>query len=333
MRKCDACGKVYSESKDVFCPHCGAIGQKHCTHHSSYDSSKWDRGEIYSSSNSNNTYKYGTEPHAQRTGTTYNTSGKKPDLSGDQYGSDYTGVNPVLRNIVKTATSKAKTYKKDEKKAGKAVAIFFAVIALFNIVVTGLSEIDSSESYYEDATIEFFDSESLYPVDVYADDVTVEPFEDWDGTWFFDMHINSFYMNSEETGLSDEVCDKLMNDYNVYIDGNFCTMTDDVMSLENYTYAIEEESIYVMSESLSASEHTLQYWFTDGELVYIDFLSINFDDGTFAVVTLPFDAFRCDEDGNVTYYTCNIDYADEIISFEETDPFAAIDEYECMVEF
>ena len=74
MRKCDACGKVYAESKDVFCPHCGAVGQKECNHGASFDSSRWDRGEIYH--NDNNTYKKGAEPHAQRTESAYNTSSK-----------------------------------------------------------------------------------------------------------------------------------------------------------------------------------------------------------------------------------------------------------------
>ena len=133
--------------------------------------------------------------------------------------------------------------------------------------------------------------------------------------------------------MSDEVCDKLLSDVDIYVDGNFCTMPDDVMSLENYTYAIEEESAYVISDSLSVSDHTLQYWFNDGDLVYFDSFMINFDDGTFVTVTLPFDAFRCDEDGNVTYYACNIDYAEEIVTFEETEPGVVIEEYECMVEF
>ena len=105
MRKCDACGKVYSESKDIFCPHCGAVGQKDCNHGASFDSSRWDRGEIYR--NDSNTYKQGAEPHAQRTPSAYNTNNKKTEVSGEQFGSDYSDPKTIVRNIVETVTKKA----------------------------------------------------------------------------------------------------------------------------------------------------------------------------------------------------------------------------------
>ena len=86
MKKCDSCGKIYQESKDVFCPHCGAVAQKQCTHGSSFDSKRYARGEIYKNNNTqhqNTTYNKGFEPHAQRNETPYNKS-QNNSSSGDK---------------------------------------------------------------------------------------------------------------------------------------------------------------------------------------------------------------------------------------------------------
>ncbi|MBQ3888151.1 MAG: zinc ribbon domain-containing protein [Clostridia bacterium] len=45
MRRCESCGKVFPESKDVFCPHCGAIAtsKQVCGCHDSSDVSRYTR--------------------------------------------------------------------------------------------------------------------------------------------------------------------------------------------------------------------------------------------------------------------------------------------------
>ena len=328
MRKCDACGKVYAESKDVFCPHCGAVGQKECNHGASFDSSRWDRGEIYR--NDNNTYKKGAEPHAQRTPSAYNTNSKKSDLSGGQFGSDYSDPKTVVRNVIETVTKKANEGKKDEKKFVKIIGVVVALISLFNVV---FSEIDSTDIFsdtpFEDTSIDYIS----YPVEVIAGEVSVEPFEDWDGTWFFDMYLETLYMYSGDSEVSIEVCDRLSGDEYIYIDGVFCTMPDKVMSIDNYDEIIEEDGAYIISDAQSTDAHTIQYWFNAGDIVYCSYLTFNFDDGSTADLILPFDAFSCDEDGNVTYYTCNMNEEEGTVTFEETAPEVVLDEFDCMVEF
>ncbi len=328
MRKCDACGKVYAEGKDVFCPHCGAIGQKQCNHGASFDSSKWDRGEIYKNSN---TYKQGAEPHAQRTSSAYNTNNKKAaDLSGGQFGSDYNAPNTVVRNIIETVTKKATESKKDEKKFVKIIGAIVALISVFNVI---LSDVDSSDvfsdSFFEDTSTDYIN----YPVDVLAGEVYIEPFEDWDGTWFFDMYFDTLYLYSDEAELSTEVCDKLSGDEYIYIDGLIYTMPDKVMSIDSFNNIIDEEGSYVISDAQSTDAHTIQYWFNAGDIIYCDLLTFVFDDGSAVDLILPFDAFSCDENGKVTYYTCNENEAEETVSFEETEPGAVLEGFDCVLEF
>ncbi len=337
MRKCDACGKPYLESKDIFCPHCGAVGQKDCNHGASYDSSRWDRGEIYS--NGNNTYQQGAEPHAQRTPSAYNMPKQNKDLTGGQYGKDFgeINLNPALRNLIETVAKKANETKKDEKKVVKIIAAVFAVIAIFNVFINSVDELGSSvdifDNSYEEDSLDYFEEVSEYPVDVIAGDVCIEPFEDWDGTWFFDLYLQKLYMYSGDDKLAIEVCDKLSGDDYVYLDGMFCTMPDKIMSIDNYYSVIDEEGCYIISDAQSTDDHTVQYWFNEGDIVYFDWVRVNFDDGSVVKLVLPFNAFSCDEEGNVTYYTCNINEEENRVVFEETNPVAVIEEFDCVVEF
>ncbi len=335
MRKCDACGKVYAENKDIFCPHCGAVGQKDCNHGASFDSSRWDRGEIYG--NGNNTYKQGSEPHAQRTPSAYNTNGKKPDLSGGQYGSDYNSGNPFIRNLIQTVRKIANQTKNDEKKVVKIIGAVFAVIAIFNVFISAVSEFNSTNNivdvFNEDVSEDYSDFGYEYPVYVVAGGVNIEPFEDWDGTWFFDMYLESLYISSDESELSVEVCDKLSGDEYIRIDGMFYTMPDRVMSFDKYDAIVFEEGSYIRSDAHSTDSHTIQYWFETGDIVYFDYLTIKFDDGSTVSLTLPFNAFRCDEEGNVVYYTCNVNEEENRVTFDEIAPVMYLEEFDCVVEF
>lgn len=38
MRRCESCGKVYSDDRDIICSHCGAVALKKCSGDSHYDS-------------------------------------------------------------------------------------------------------------------------------------------------------------------------------------------------------------------------------------------------------------------------------------------------------
>ena len=49
MRKCESCGKMFAETKDVFCPYCGAVATKGevCTH-TPVDSDRYGTSATYS---------------------------------------------------------------------------------------------------------------------------------------------------------------------------------------------------------------------------------------------------------------------------------------------
>lgn len=334
VRKCDACGKTYAESKDVFCPHCGAIGQKRCTHGSSFDSSKWDRGEIYK--NDSNTYEYGSEPHAQRAGNAYSTHTEKSREVKKQFGDDYKTPKSAIATIFEAITKYFNANKNDEKKIVKIISAVFAIIAMLNVFIVGISELgfdNSVDTFYEEESVDYIDWGSEYPVDVTAGEAYVEPFEDWDGTWFFDLYIEKLYMSSNEEEMTVEVCNKLSGDDYVYLDGVFCTMPDKIMSFERYNNIVSKDGIYVASDAQSTDAHTIQYWFESGEIIYCSYLTFSFDDGSMVNLTLPFDAFSCDEEGNVTYYTCNINEEESRVTFEETEPVVVLEEVECVVEF
>lgn len=335
VRKCDACGKTYVDSKDVFCPHCGAIGQKQCTHNSSFDSDRWNRGEIYG--NGSNTYQQGAEPHAQRVGNAYNNRAEKSREVKKQYGEDYKSPKSTVATILDTVTKKAKETKGNEKSISKIIGAVVALIAAVNVLIPAVSEIDLSgnvtDVFYEEESVEYINGTGEYPVDVIAGGVAIEPFEDWDGTWFFDMYIESLYMSSDESKMSFEVCDKLSGDGYIHLDGFFYTMPDKIMSYDKFDEILFEEGSYVISDAHSVDSHTVQYWFTAGDIVYFDYLTVIFDDGSSVGLTLPFNAFSCDEDGNVVYYTCNINEEENRVSFEEIAPVMYPVAYDCVVEF
>ena len=158
MRKCDSCGKLYQENKDVFCPHCGAVAQKQCTHGSSFDSGRYDRGEIYKSNNTqyqNTSYNKGYEPHVQRENTPYNTSDKKYN-----YGDKLPKIN--LPDVTKTFSER----KKGSKTPTPVGIIVFCVIVAFNLITSMLNENDSDvfSSDYEVVSEQAEDISELYAV-------------------------------------------------------------------------------------------------------------------------------------------------------------------------
>jgi hypothetical protein len=88
-----------------------------------------------------------------------------------------------------------------------------------------------------------------------------------------------------------------------------------------------------MSDAQSTDAHTIQYWFNTGEILYCDYLSLVFEDGSMVDLILPFDAFSCDKEGNVTYYACNKNEEEGTVAFEETQPNSVLDGFDYMLEF
>ena len=181
MRKCDSCGKLYQESKDVFCPHCGAVAEKQCSHSSSFDSKRYDRGEIYKNSDAqykSTSYNQGYEPHAQRERTQYSNT-----QSTFENNEKYTDNLPKI-NLPDFTKMMPKVNKKGNPKIG--IIVFVCILGL-NIL---LNSIGSSQDYSED---DFWSDESIQEelvegeIFTYVKNASIELVEDEDGLKTFDI--------------------------------------------------------------------------------------------------------------------------------------------------
>ncbi len=302
MKKCESCGKVYSDGKDVFCPHCGAVASKKCTHGSSFDSSRWDRGEIYR--NNENTYSSGSEPHAQRAG--YNSDYD----SGNNYEPKKTPGFPLdLPGML------------NGDKLKKIVGAIVAVATVLPIIISffgGMTDFDTDTDWYGDNYYGTEEDENIAFVSE-ATVVTKEYGTDW---FVFDLDIKDIYIDGVDMGFTDTL---YINGFEAEID--LITYDMDDVNPGEYFYL---DSYY----STGTYNYTGEQVDSSG---YIDFSSFDFEYGEFIFISrlclhnlygeitvkLPFDAFSCDSDGNVIYYCYNNDNS----CFEECTPETEIDDY------
>lgn len=301
MRKCDSCGKVYQESKDVFCPHCGAVAQKQCTHGSSFDSKRYDRGEIYKSktpSYQNTTYNQTSEPHAQRNSLPYN----KPEK--DDFGEKIPKIN--LPDITKTFTNgKGKTG--NSKYIG---IIIFVLVFAFNIITVMLSDpndIDDTDYWvdYEDVSMMPENEPDFYAV---SSGATVNLFSETGMEKDIEISIDEICFSYEDSDSYAEL-QKYLSEEGLFTEINVCTFAGATVSESDYNNALIES--YYISSNYSDKPGNYRFTcdFDYDEIVYlIGGVCIYIDDETCLNIELPFDAFSVSEDGEVTYYNS---YADD----------------------
>lgn len=302
MRKCDSCGKLYQESKDVFCPHCGAVAQKQCTHGSSFDSKRYDRGEIYKNNNTqyeNTTYNQGYEPHAQRENSPY-----KPQNNED-YGNKFPQINlPDFKKVV----SKGKNA--DSKKIG---TIIFVCVIVFNalFVVIGANEVVTDNGLWEDESVVFEENvNELYTV---VDKATIKV-DDTNGTF------TNFTLEISGMGFEDYLPDSVLNDIssgvmaeeilseNTFVEALVCSFTKDIVDEDSYNDVINETYYCSAIPFEDECKYEFHYNFKYDEIVHIaSGVSFYLDDGRYINAELPFSAFSVSENGEITYYTS---YAD-----------------------
>ncbi|MBS7360278.1 MAG: hypothetical protein KIG53_06715 [Oscillospiraceae bacterium] len=144
MRKCESCGKTYSESRDIFCPHCGAVAHKKCSHSFSthednnyYDRSRFDRGGDYSFNKSDAEKRYNQEKKYEK-----NSYGEKTDR--DEHSKNQNNNTQPLKTLM------PKKPVNRNKKASKGIGIFIAIVVLFNVIVGVFEELDT-ENLFDDA--------------------------------------------------------------------------------------------------------------------------------------------------------------------------------------
>lgn len=301
MRKCDSCGKPYQESKDVFCPHCGAVAQKQCTHGSSFDSNRYDRGEIYQTNQpqyDNTTYTQGYEPHAQRKKSPYAQPAKT-------YKGDYKKPKLNLPDIVKTLTSG--NNKGQKPKAGAIIA--FCIVIAFNFI-TGVLNTDDDYSDYEPMT-EY--EETIDQIYVMVNDATIE-MVDADGDFkTFTLTINSMVFDDWlPESVLDEASSGAMADIIVsedtYVEMLICDFDENIVDEQSHNDVLAQAERFAGVQIGGKCKYEFTYNFDYDEIVYFgNDLEFFLDDGRCVFATLPFTAFTLSEDGKITYYNSFVD--------------------------
>jgi len=304
MRKCDSCGKLYQENKDVFCPHCGAVAQKQCTHISSFDSNRYDRGEIYKNNNTqyqNTTYNKGFEPHAQREKTSYNA----PENTG--------GLGEKIPSI--KLPDFTKMLSKGQNSKGKPIGIIiFVIIIAFNAItaLVGFNEATEDTGLWEDISEIYVDEEvsELYTV---VDKATIEvPDSDGDFT-SFTLEISSMVFedfltqNIQDDIDSGYIAKEIISD-TTFVEAIICDFSKEIVPEETYNNALDN-SYYCTGEQVEGKcKYEFFYDFEYDKIVHIGSgVSFYLDNGMYINAELPFSAFSVSEKGEITYYTS---YAD-----------------------
>jgi len=306
MKKCDSCGKLYQENKDVFCPHCGAVAQKQCTHGSSFDSGRYDRGEIYKSNNpqyQNTTYNYQGEPHAQRESYPYN----QPENTfphKKNYGDKIPEINiPDIK----------KAFKDGKIQKSKSVGIIgICVVIAFNLITGLLSRIDDAE-VFSDYEVVSEPADDYGPFFASIDEATIEVVETEGSTIIFALEIESLGFDDflpegmKEDIISGAMAKELISE-NTLVELMICGFPKKIVSEEDYDNALAECYNYSGKQVTGESRYEFAYDFDYGEIVhFFNGVSFYLENGKHINAELPFTAFSVSEDGEITYYSS---YAD-----------------------
>lgn len=309
MRKCDSCGKIYQESKDVFCPHCGAVAQKQCTHSSSFDTGRYDRGEIYKGSQSDyksTTYNRDFEPHVQRKQTAYNP---KQTTFGDM--GDFGKKTPEIN-----LPDFKKVLSKGNVQNGKLVGIIiFVCIIAFNFLIgiIGTNEVNDDTGLWDDVSEVLIEEEisDLYTV---ADSATIELVGE-------DGNFKAFTLEISGMGFDDTLPENLQNDItsgfmaeeilsqDTFVDMLICDFAEKIVAEDIYNDVLNDCYYTTGDQQDNKCKYKFSYSFGYDEIVHIaGGLNFYLDNGLYINAELPFSAFSVSEDGEITYYTS---YADD----------------------
>lgn len=327
MRKCDSCGKLYQENKDVFCPHCGAVAQKQCSHSSSFDSKRYDRGEIYKNVDTqykNTTYNQGYEPHAQRDVSQYNKTQNTFESNG-KYTDDLPKIN--LSDLKKMMP------KVDKKGNPKIGIIVFVCILGFNILLNAIGSVQdySEDDIWSDVTIqEVIDGE----ISTVVKNASVEFIEDDNGIKIFDICIENMYFPFDYIDYRDQVKDGILQG-DIFVEIDMCTFSENPVSEDVFDNALMESYYVSGNECAQAGRYQFTFEFDYDEIIYINSgVNLSLENDMNVNAELPFGAFSISEDGTVTYYTS---YASDETAwatvFEECSNEANVDNYSGYISF
>ncbi len=301
MRKCDSCGKPYQETKDVFCPHCGAVAQKQCTHGSSFDSNRYDRGEIYKNNKNqyqNTTYNKGLEPHAQR--TPYNPQ------NNEDCGNKIPQINlPDFKKVLS----------KVQGQKGKPIMgiIIFVVVIAFNAITAFVNDDVNGTDYWEDESLSYVEE---YANEIYGvvDKATIEIVEADGESKTFMLKIRSMGFEDlspeyvHENIYSGVLAKEILSE-NTFVEMRICDFSKGIVSEENYNNAIDESYNYSGKQIDGKCKYEFSYRVDYDEIIHIvNGVDFYLGDGSHINAEMPFSAFSVSENGEITYYTSYSDY-------------------------
>lgn len=331
MRKCESCGKVYQETKDVFCPHCGAVAQKQCTHGSSFDTDRYDRGEIYQKGNSaehGTFYNSGAEPHAQRTDAPYNASGNGYDNNNTH----------TKKNTTKTVIpdfGKMKRSPKNQKSSSKIGLIILVIVIAFNVLVGvfGFDETDD-EYNYEDVSVSYNGDYSYGEYYASVGSASVRLLDGEGECKSFELCVNNLYFAENDESDTYDGWD-INPSFDFPVDIGVCKFKEKIVSEDVYNDELDKEQYLSAQKIDDPLKCVFDYEFQYDEIVHIcTYLTISLEDGDCVYAQLPFDAFSISEDGEVTYYTSHSsDETEWNTVFEECSNEIKIDDYGSYIEF
>lgn len=331
MRKCESCGKLYQETKDVFCPYCGAVAQKQCTHGSSFDTNRYDRGEIYQKDNSaeqGTFYNQGAEPHAQREATSYNGFGNNSENKNT-----YSDKQPKTTAI--PDFSKMKKIPKNQKSSGKIGVIIFIIIIVFNVLVGSFGFNETDDTYdYEDASVFYEEEYSGEEYHASVGSASIKFLGDETEYKSFELSINDLYFAEDSVSVNDNVWEGYLV-FDFPVEMGVCKFNEKTVSEDAYIDELSKEQ-YISAQTLDDPLNCVfVYEFDYDEIVHIcTGVAICLENGSYLYAQLPFDAFSISEDGEVTYYTSHSsDDTEWNTIFEECSNEIKIDNYGAYIEF
>ncbi len=335
MKKCDSCGKLYQETKDVFCPHCGAVAQKECNHAPAYstqfDQSRWNRMDAYSMAENEARHNadMSTNPH---------TSRETAEAGDDSYRENVDPYNPFGKKWQNTPsvfddTPKATT--KSNKKSTSPVAIIIALVVVFNVlfgVAVGFFSEYTEDSYYYEETPELWGE---FDADTYNATVEAEYNDETSEYDFVTIKLKNLYF--KVFGSDNIEIIKLIQSESYYCDAFMFPIAAPVISGDEFWDSYNASDYYCSNDySYFAQDGYLQFSFntfiTEGEIVAIEDCVIYIGDDCIPLyVTLPFDAFSVemvDDETVITYYRKSINTVTEQYEYTAFEPYTDVNTLE-----
>ncbi len=285
MRKCESCGKTFVETKDVFCPHCGAVAtsKRVCDCDNGMDTSRFYREGNYGA----------------RQSVQHDDHNKRPQTSFSA-GESLKKITSTFKNEVKPAAGKAAS----QKKTAVAFMVILFSVFFIGMITSLINEFETDYNYDDDyyGDYGYYDDDYYYYDDYYGTEVKcggaeVEMLND-NTTLKITLSDMADFTNTETYGriLNGELDFFNIELYEVREDTTFADLEyPDFTNVASTALSDDSAQLLFPCEELSA-----------GKIYYVTNLSAYLQNGEYCRFLLPFAAFGFADDGTVTLYDVEI---------------------------